>query len=272
MGQSTMRGASGEALVALQQQLEGSLGQTDAATVGPQLFGVADLLRSEAGLRRVVTDISTDGEAKADLVRGILGGALDVVALDVVVDAVRRRWTATRDLADALEHLGVVAVVRSAGDADAERLADELFAVGRLVDDNPELRATLADPARSTADRRALVSGLLDGKALPATVALTGQALSGSYRSVGVAIEEFQKVAASVHDERVAKVRVAQDLTEADHERLQQALTRQYGRDVHLNVVVEPGLLGGMRVEIGDDVIEGTVAARLDEARRKLAG
>ncbi len=267
-----MRGASGESLVVLQQQLEESVGQTDSATVGPQLFGVADLLRAEAGLRRVVTDISTAGDAKADLVRGILGDALDPITLDLVVEAVRRRWTATRDLADTLEHLGAVAVVRSAGDADAERLADELFAVGRMVEDSPELRAALADPARSVADRRALVSGLLDGKALPATVALTSQALSGSYRSVSVAIEEFQKVAASVHDERVAKVRVAQDLADADRERLQQALSQQYGRDVHLNVVVEPGLLGGMRVEIGDDVIDGTVAARLDDARRKLAG
>lgn len=267
-----MRGASGEALVALQQQLAGSLGQADPATVGQQLFSVAALLRSEAGLRRVVTDISTAGEAKAELVRGLLGDQLDAATLEIVTDAVRRRWTATRDLADALEHLGVVAVVRSVGDADAERLADELFTVGQLVGENPDLRSALSDATRSAADRRSLVSGLLEGKALPATVLLTGQALSGSYRSVGVAIEEFQKIAASVHDERVAKVRVAHELTDADRERLARALSQQYGRAVHLNVVVEPSLLGGMRVEIGDDVIDGTVAARLDDARRKLAG
>lgn len=268
----SMRGASAEALADLREKLEQEVGRGDAETVGADLFGVASLLRSEAGLRRVVTDIATAADAKAELVRGLLEGQLNEASLDLVADAVRRRWTATRDLADALEHLGVVAVVRSAGDADAERLADELFTVGRMVGENPDLRNALGEPARSVEDKRGLLRGLLEDRALPATVTLAEQALSGSYRSPDVAIAEYQKVAASVHDERVARVRVAHDLADDDRERLQEALSTQYGRDVHLNVVVEPGLLGGMRVEIGDDVIDGTVSGRLDEARRKLAG
>jgi F-type H+-transporting ATPase subunit delta len=268
----SMRGASAEAQAALLDRLAGSLDSGDAASVGTDLFGAASVIRSEAGLRRVVTDISTAGEAKAALVTGIFEGKLDPVALDLVTEAVRRRWTATRDLADALEHLGVVALVRSAGDADAERLADELFGVGRLVEENPDLRAALADPARSVEDRRGLVRTILGERTLPATVALAEQALGGSHRTFGVAIGEYQKVAAAVHGQRVARVRVAQELSDTERERLQQALSRQYGRAVHLNVVVEPGLLGGMRVEIGDDVIDGTVVSRLDEARRKLAG
>jgi F-type H+-transporting ATPase subunit delta len=272
MSLSSMRGASAEAQAALLDRLHADLPSADAAKVGTDLFAVASVIRGEASLRRVVTDISTAADAKAGLVHGIFEGKVEQTSLDLVTDAVRRRWTASRDLADVLEHLGVDAVVRSAGDADAERLADELFTVGRLVGEDVDLRAALADPARSLADRRALLRGLLDGKALPATVALAEQALSGSYRSSAVAIAEYQKIAAAVNDERVAKVRVAQELSDADRERLQQALARQYGRDVHLNVVVEPGLLGGMRVEIGDDVIDGTVVARLDEARRKLAG
>jgi F-type H+-transporting ATPase subunit delta len=268
----TMRGASSEALVALVDQLEQGLSSADAAQVGHDLFAIAAVLRSEAGLRRVATDVSTDAEAKAGLLRGIFDGKVAPLALDVVVEAVRRRWTASRDLADALEHLGVVTLVRSAGSGDAARLADELFVVGQLVNDNPELRSALSDPARAAEDKRALLRGLLGGKALPATVSLAEQALAGSYRSVDVAIAEFQKVAAAVYDEQVAKVRTARALSEADRDRLQQALTRQYGREVHLNVVLEPGLVGGLRIEIGDDVIDGSVSARLDEARRKLAG
>jgi F-type H+-transporting ATPase subunit delta len=70
----------------------------------------------------------------------------------------------------------------------------------------------------------------------------------------------------------VATVRVARELSDADRLRLQTSLAAQYGRDVHLNVVVDPEVLGGIRVEIGDDVIDGTVASRLHDARRKLAG
>ena len=74
------------------------------------------------------------------------------------------------------------------------------------------------------------------------------------------------------HGQGVATVRVAHELTEADRDRLAAALQRQYDRPVHLNVLVDPEVLGGIRVEIGDDVIDGTVAARLADARRLLAG
>ena len=98
------------------------------------------------------------------------------------------------------------------------------------------------------------------------------QALAGSFRSFHAGITEYQKVAAAAHGEGVALVRVAPALSDAERSRLEQALTAQYGRPVHLNIQVEPALVGGMRVEIGDDVIDGTVAARLDDVRRKLAG
>jgi F-type H+-transporting ATPase subunit delta len=268
------RGPSAEALAGLRDRLDAGLaevGTRKAATVGDELFSLAVLVRSTPSLRRVLTDVSVEGSAKAALARDLFGGKVDDVTLDVVTDAVSRRWTATRDLADTVERLAEVAVVRSAGD-NVERVVDELFAVSQTIDGSPDLRAALADQSRSVEDRSRLVESLLGKKALAATVTLVKQALAGGYRSVGVALEEFQKVAAGIRDENVAKVRVAHDLTDADRARLEQALSTQYGRAVHLNVVVDPSLLGGMRVEIGDDVIDGTVVARLDEARRKLAG
>lgn len=263
-----MRGASADAYAAAAGVLPGT---GDLRRVGQDLFGAADLFRAEPGLRRVATDVSVPGEAKAGLVRDVLAGKVAEESLEVVTTAVAQRWTSARDLADALEQLGVVAVVRSSAD-QADRLEDELFAVGRLVQGSPELRQALSDPARSRADKTTLVSGLLADRALPATVSLVQQALSGSHRTVGVALEEYQKVAAEVREQRVATVRVARPLAEADRERLQAALSRTYGRTVHLNVLVDPEVIGGIRVDIGDDVIDGTVASRLDEAGRKLAG
>ncbi|MCD4534412.1 F0F1 ATP synthase subunit delta [Nocardioides sp. cx-169] len=268
----SVRGASAEAVAGLRDRLAGV---PDPSTdLGRDLFGIAAVLRSEPALRRLATDVSTDSAAKAGLMRSLFDGKVDAVALDLVADAVSRRWTATRDLADAIELLGVIAVVRSGGvtSAQASRLADELFGIAQTINDNPELRTALSDPARSTSDKRGLLRTLLEGKVLPESLVLAEQALSGAYRTVNLALTEFQKVAASVRKESVAEVRVAQDLSDAERTRLQRALTQQYGREVHLNVVVDPSLLGGMRVEIGDDVIDGTVAGRIDEARRKLAG
>jgi F-type H+-transporting ATPase subunit delta len=263
-----MRGASADAYAAGLDVLPGT---GDLRRVGEDLFATADLLRAEPGLRRVATDVSVPGEAKVGLLRDVLSGKVSAEALEVVTTAVEQRWTAARDLADAIEQLGVVAVVRSSAD-QADRLEDELFAVNQMVQGSPELREALSDPARSRQDKAALVKDLLAEKVLPATVTLVQQALSGSHRTVGVALTEYQKVAAEVREQRVATVRVARPLAEPDRERLQAVLSRTYGRTVHLNVVVDPEVIGGIRVDIGDDVIDGTVASRLDDAGRRLAG
>ena len=270
MSKADLRGPSADALDALGERLEGISGN-DAAALGEDLFGVATVLRAEPGLRRVATDVSTDSAAKSGLLRQILDGKVSAPALDLVADAVERRWTRTRDLADALEHLAVLALVSSAGD-DADRLSDELFAVEQLINEQHDLRTALSDPARSGPDKSRLLRDLLDGKTLPATQRLAQQALTGSHRSVTVAIEEYQKIAADAHNQRVAEVRVAQELSGDEIDRLQAALSNQYGRTVHLNVVLDTEIIGGMRVEIGDDVIDGTVSGKLDDARRRLAG
>ncbi|KAA1420840.1 F0F1 ATP synthase subunit delta [Nocardioides humilatus] len=261
----SFRGASADAAAALAEQVSGS------ATVADDLFSVAATLRSEGSLRRFATDSSVPAEAKSGLVSGLLDGKVDAATLELVKDAVARRWTRTRDLADALEQAGVVAAVRSSGD-DAGRLVDELFTVRSTVGSNSDLRSALSDPARSAADKAALVDSLLAGKALPATVALVKQALAGSFRTVSAALEDYEKVAADVHGQGVATVRVARPLADGEQQRLADALSAQYGRSVHLNVVVDPEVLGGVKVEIGDDVIDGTISSRLDAARRKIAG
>jgi F-type H+-transporting ATPase subunit delta len=269
-----MRGASADSLATLTEALEASVeGGADAGRVADDLFGVSEILRREPSLRRVATDLSVSSGAKSELVRQIFGDKLDAAALDLVAAAAGRRWAATRDLADALELLGVIAVVRSAERAGQEdELEDELFAFSRLVSDNPELRDALSDPSRSVDDKRALVRGLLEGKVTAATVRLAEQSIAGSHRTVAVALEEYQKVAAEHRNRLVATVRVARELPDDDAQRLTGALAEQYGRPVHLNVIVDPEVIGGARVEIGDDVIDGTVATRLDDARRRLAG
>lgn len=269
-----MRGASAASLHRLNDQLAAAVSSdADTTRLADDLFAVATLLRREPSLRRMATDLSLQPSAKSDFVRGLLGEQLDAASLDLVSSAVAQRWAATRDLADALEQLGVIAVVKGAEKAgQADALEDELFGFGRLVSESPELRDALSDPARSQEDKNALLRGLLEGRATDATIRLAEQAVSGSHRTVAVAVEEYQKVAAKNRDRVVATARVARELDESDRERLQDALARQYGRAVHLNVVVDPEVIGGVKVEIGDDVIDGTVASRLDDARRRLAG
>lgn len=266
----SFRGASAEAMAALTDQV-GGVAEGSATKVSDDLFAAARAFRSEGSLRRFATDQSVEPDARIGLVKDLFSGKVDPAALAIITAGVGRRWTKTRDLSDALEQLGVISAVRSVG-LQAATLVDELFAVRQLVSDNPELRNALSDPARSTSDRAGLVESLIGGKTMPVTVQLVRQALSGSYRTVALALEDYEKTAADAHGEGVATVRVARALSDGDVQRLASALSRQYGRPVHLNIVVDPEVVGGVRVEIGDDIIDGTISSRLDDARRKIAG
>jgi len=266
-----LRGASADALAELSQQATRTRTLDEAATLGSQLFGVASVVRRDAALRRALTDSSVEGESRTGLAQAVFGKALEEPALKLVADAAGRRWIASGDLPDALERVAVAATVRSAG-ASGKQVGDELFSVLQLIADSSSLRGALADTSRTVEDRSGLLLGLLGGKTLPATSVLVGQAVTRARGSVENALQEYLDLAAEALDEAVATVRTARELSADEQQRLAAALGEQYAKDVQLHVVVDPELIGGLRVEIGDDVIDGTVASRLDDARRRLAG
>lgn len=264
-----LRGASAEAEAQLTSELEGSTGE--AGKLGEELFGVARVLRSEAALRRIFTDASIESSAKADLAGNVFGNALGETALGLVKTAVQQRWTSPGDLADVIEELGVQAAVRSAG-SDGGRISDELFEVRRLVDQTPGLRTALSDPARSASDKSGLLHSLFGDRLLPASMLLLEQAAAGAHGAIDGALEGYQHTAAHANGEKIATVRTARELSDADRTRLAEALGSQYDSAIHLQVVVDPELVGGLRVEIGHDVIDGTVSSRLEDAQRRLVG
>lgn len=270
MGAATLRGASAEALAGLSEQLVKSDTLAEMAKTGEELFGVVRILRSDVALRRFLTDSSIDAGARTGLAETVFGKAVGDRALKIVTDAAGRRWTASGDLPDVLERLAVVSTVRSAG-KDGAQVGDELFGVRRMIEGNPELRSALTDQTRSVEDRAGLIGGLLSGKALPATSLLVGEALARGKGTVGSVIETYLELAAGALDQAVATVHTARELTSPEEERLVSALSKQYGSQVQLHVVIDPDLVGGLRIHIGDDVIDGTVSGRLDDARRKLA-
>jgi F-type H+-transporting ATPase subunit delta len=269
----TMRGPSAEAREKVADRLAECLREVDsgkAAQVGSELFGAATVVRGEPRLRRALTDVSVAGQARSALARGLFDGKVDEVSVDLLATAAAQRWTATRDLADTLEVLGVEALVRSADDAG--RVADELFAVLRMLEANPELRRALGERARDTQDKQALLRGLLEDRTTAQTLRLVELAVTSQNRTIAMALAEYERIAAAVDGSRVATVRSARQLSEREQSRLTDALTKHYSSAVHLDLVIDPELIGGLRVEIGDDVIDGSVASRLDGARRALVG
>jgi F-type H+-transporting ATPase subunit delta len=264
-----LRGASAEAQAELTSELEGSKG--DDATLGEELFGVAAVVRGEPAVRRILTDASVEADAKASLAGDVFSNSLSEATTELVKSAVKRRWTVSHDLADVIEELGVLASVRSAGD-DGSKISDELFEVRRIVDKTPGLRTALSDPARPVSDKSELLRTLFAEKLLPATMLLVEQAAAGRHGAIDGALELFQHTAAHSIGQKIATVYAARELSDDESSRLAKALGAQYDTTVHLLVVQDPEIVGGIRVEIGDDVIDGTVASKLEDAQRKLAG
>jgi len=271
-----MQGASRESLARARERLDALLdaGGTDALAVAEDLFGVTRLLDREIPLRRVLSDPAARGDRKAELAALLLRGQLGEPTLDLIDGLVRSRWSRARDLADAIELLGVTAAAAAAErDGSLDDVEDEVFRFGRIAGGDPTLRRVLADPSTPGERKAELVETLLAGKVRAISLRLITQVVTHPRgRSMEDGLEEYATLVAARRQRIIGTVRAPVELTDEQRSRLRAALRRIYGREMQLNVVLDPAVVGGISVQVGDEVIDGTVVSRLAEARRRLAG
>ena len=266
-----MRGISAKSQVEVLAAVDAAKGE--ARDLGAELFGVVSTLDSAPALRRVLTDPSTEASAKVGLVKQVFGSAVGADTLAVLNAAVSGRWASMRDLTDALETAGVAAEVadaESAGELDA--LETELVEVERIVRSDADLRQIVSDRGVAAQAKGSLLATLLEGKVTRSTLALVTQAAAARTGSFERALSRFADIVAARRSRLLAEVRVAYELADEEKTRLAKALAKKYGRDVHLNIVVDPSVVGGIAVSVGDEVVDGTMSTRLEVARRRLAG
>lgn len=238
-------------------------------TLAGDLFGVVDALEGSVALRRALSDPGTPEEARRSLAHGVLDGKVSKSAVNVVAEAAAVRWAGARTFVSAIERQAIRAELAKADAAgQLEETEDELFRFARLVASNPEVRDAVAERSMALEHRQQLVQNLLAGKVTDSTIVLAKRAVLARERTFDHTLEEYVNLAAEQKNRLVATVRVARPLTDEQLERMRAALTRQAGRPVTVQVVLDDQVLGGVRVELGDEVIEGTVAAKLEEARR----
>lgn len=267
-----MRATSRESLRLAAERLEPLL-TAESAGLGEELFSVAVLLDSSVALRRSLTDPARSGEAKAQLSSTLLRGRVSDQVLDVVGGLARSPWDTPRDLADAVERLGAVALVAAAEYAGRlDDVEDDLFRFTKIVAGDA-LQNALSMPGTSAESRARLVERLIGDKVGPETLALAIQAVAHPHglRATG-SLQAFQRIAAERRARLVTTVTTARPLTSQQSDRLRAALSRIYGRHLQLNEEVDPAVIGGIRIRIGDEVVDDTVLRRLDDARRSLVG
>ena len=269
-------GSSRQSLATLRSSLDEALkgrSSQESSALSADLFVALAAVQSSVGLRRALTDPARDHSSKAELVSELFGKSVSAGALGVLSTAAGLRWSAPSDIAQAVEQIAVESEVAAAnGEGTIDGVEDELFSFSRLLVQENELRQALNSPQTPVANKVAIIDALFTGKYAASTVRLLSrlvESLSG--RSIESALDAFSAAFQARRNRTVATVRTTVELTPAQRARLTETLTQQSGQPVHINVEIDPSLIGGVAVRFGDEVIDGSVSTRLANARRAVA-
>lgn len=269
-----MRGTSSASLREVTQHAGSLMNQvSDLAPVADELFDIADVIDSSNQAVRLLSDPGRDPELKKTVVRNLLEGKVSQVPLEVTQDVVAHRWSEQEDILEALEQVGIEALLDQASrDGVLERVEEELFQTARLVDTTPALAEKIDDPRTGSAERAALLGGLLEAQVHPVTLTLVRRAVGRrSETKYAQRLLGFAEFASERRRRLLAVVTSAHPMSTTQQERLGAILSKIYGREVQMNLDVSDDVVGGLRIQVGDDLYDATVLARLHEARHRLA-
>ena len=269
-----MAGVSTESLSKVEEVLEAHASLQPLKLAG-ELFALVDVLDHNGTLRRAVTDSSRDAAARQGIVNSVFDGKISSQAMAVLTNAVAQRWSEDSDLSDALERAAVLAVIASAqsrGGVDAlDEVLNELLTFVRTVDSNAQAQEALSDHQASKEAKKKLAVAL-GGPATTAEGVLLIERVGSNPRGLHAAraADEFAEIIVKRQNRYIARVTSAINLSQAQLERLGRALNAVYGRELKLDVSVDPAVLGGLRVQVGDEVIDGTVETRMSDLSRSI--
>jgi F-type H+-transporting ATPase subunit delta len=276
----------------------GTLDQATASSVADELASVNDALAANHDLRAAMTDTSVPGSQRRAVLSELLSGKVSAPTERMAANAAL--VTQAQDVPAALSYLALRARQAAAGDvvvepmlsvsgararvggfadalfetlevSDLEEIEDELFRFARIVESNPSLRTALTDRDMPVQRRQAIVSSLIEGKAsAPALDLLRYVVAGGRSRDFVGTLDWLVDKTARARGWRVAKIRTAQPLAETQADSLRSSLAEMAGNPVELQVTEDPSLLGGIRIEVGDLLVDATAKARLEQLREHL--
>lgn len=261
-----MGSATTQALAASTHALAAAKGLTlDSAA---ELFAASRAIGESAQLSGALADPTAPAETRAALVSAVFAGASAPVRT-LLTAVAGERWSSASDLVDGVEELAIRAAAVAAAKDD---VAGELFGFSRVVAANPEFELALGSRLGDGAAKAALVEGVLGGSVSAATVLIASSLVrQPRERRVRQLLSRAIGIVSAQADRTVATVFTAAPMAAAQEARLRDALARRYGGEISVNQVIDPSVVGGLRVQVADDVIDGSISARLAELRQKLA-
>lgn len=264
-----MGSATREALAASRAELS-AIGAVDLATAD-ELFFAGRTAGESAQLRSILSDTSTDAAEKHTVLAAVFGSTLGAKSMRLLETVVGNRWSSQGELLAGIEEIGLRAAAESAG--PNATIEAELFAFGAAVSSDAQLELAIGSKQGGRDAKLALVDSLLAAKVSAQTLSIVRQlVLQPRGRRIGELLSNAAAIVADQAGNSVATVTSAGPLSHAQLARLHEGLAATYGRPLTINLVVDPSIIGGLRVQVGNDVIDGTVARKLSELRLQLAG
>jgi F-type H+-transporting ATPase subunit delta len=268
-------GSSRASVLALRKNLAEVVNKQSPAELAQfanDIFVILSVLSSSIGVRRALTDNARDASAKAELISNLFGKNISSAAQSLLASAASLRWSSPGEIADAIENLAVEAESAVADkNGELEKLENQLFDFARVLKANPDLRQALNTSADTDEGKLALLEAVIKGKYSSSTLNLLRKVVTlRRGRSIDATLAAYSHYVSSRKDRLVAHVKSAVELSSSQIEKLVAALTKQMGRPVHINLEIDPKVLGGISIRYADDVIDGTIVNRIAEAGRAL--
>ena len=245
----------------------------DAWRIGNELFTITKVLDDSIQLERALTDPSRPVADKVAVLKELLGDNAHPMTMEIMTDLVSRRWSRARDIANAVEDFGVDAMMYYADATDATlQVSIELSELHSALLNLPVVRAKLYDYQATSEARVKLFREVFSGKTLnKVTMRLAEHATCNLRRrryleTIQWLINKFSRQMG----ESMVTVTTATPLKKEQIKRLVEVYSAKVGRQVHINSVVDPTVLGGMRIQVGDEVTDNTVVAQLQNLHRKV--
>jgi len=257
------------------QALAATTAALDAASgvdldVARELFAAARAVGGSSQLSGALADSAAAPAARRKVIADVFAPTMSATTVSLLTNVVEQRWSSASDLVDGIEELAIRVTSVAVADADVE---GELFRFSRTIAANPELELALGSRLGDDSAKGPLVESLLRGRANDATTLIVSSLVQQPReRRVRQLLARAEKLVADQRGRTVATVVTAVPLNDTQSARLTAMLTQRYGAAVALNTVVDPSVVGGLRVQIGDDVIDASVSSRLADLRQRLAG
>ena len=271
----TLGGSSRASVITLRKSLADNVSKQSAAEASQfstDLFTVLTVLSSSVGLRRALTDNSRDTASKTQLITDLFGKNIGDATKALVTQAAGLRWSNPSEIADAIENLAVESASAAADKSnELEQLENQLFDFTQVLIANPDFRQALNTTADSDEGKVSLVESVVNGKYAASTINLLKKVvLLRRGRNIDATLATYAHYVSNSRNRLVAHIKTAVELSPTQKSSLIAALTKQMGREVHVNIEIDPKVLGGISIRYADDVIDGTVVNRLAEASRAL--